>query len=160
LIQRSLRKTYRHWIEITKAIQQLHEMGQSLWLDNITRGLLTSGMLRRYIQEFSITGLTSNPTIFAFTGDEVLTMPPERLPKVWPSGALPRVDLEAFNRLFADCCHKTAIVRQDETLGVAGDTCQLLHAWRPTAPPDDGGGHVRGHVRGHAGREVYDGLAE
>jgi transaldolase len=39
-------------------------MGQSLWLDNITRGLLMSGTLRRYIQEFSVTGLTSNPTIF------------------------------------------------------------------------------------------------
>jgi transaldolase len=47
-----------------KATQTLHEMGQSLWLDNITRGLLTSGALRRYIDEFSITGLTSNPTIF------------------------------------------------------------------------------------------------
>jgi hypothetical protein len=39
-------------------------MGQSLWLDNITRGLLTSGTLRRYIQEFSVSGLTSNLTIF------------------------------------------------------------------------------------------------
>ena len=47
-----------------KATQKLHEIGQSLWLDNITRGLLTSGTLRRYIQEFSVTGLTSNPTIF------------------------------------------------------------------------------------------------
>jgi transaldolase len=47
-----------------KATQKLHEMGQSLWLDNITRGLLTSGTLRRYIQELSVTGLTSNPTIF------------------------------------------------------------------------------------------------
>ena len=47
-----------------KATQKLHEMGQSLWLDNITRGLLTSGTLHRYIQEFSVTGLTSNPTIF------------------------------------------------------------------------------------------------
>jgi len=47
-----------------KATQTLHEMGQSLWLDNITRGLLTSGTLHRYIQDFSITGLTSNPTIF------------------------------------------------------------------------------------------------
>ncbi|HUY35664.1 MAG TPA: transaldolase [Pirellulales bacterium] len=47
-----------------KATQQLHEMGQSLWLDNITRGLLTRGTLRRYIEEFSVTGLTSNPTIF------------------------------------------------------------------------------------------------
>jgi transaldolase len=46
------------------ATQRLHEAGQSLWLDNITRRLLTSGALRRYIDEFSITGLTSNPTIF------------------------------------------------------------------------------------------------
>jgi transaldolase len=47
-----------------KATQSLHELGQSLWLDNITRGLLRSGTLERYIQEFSVTGLTSNPTIF------------------------------------------------------------------------------------------------
>ena len=47
-----------------KATQKLHEIGQSLWLDNITRGLLTTGTLRRYIQELSVTGLTSNPTIF------------------------------------------------------------------------------------------------
>ena len=46
------------------ATEKLHDVGQSLWLDNITRGLLTSGTLRRYIEEFSITGLTSNPTIF------------------------------------------------------------------------------------------------
>src|ERR1700756_670776 len=42
----------------------LHNLGQSLWLDNITRDLLNSGMLQRYIDEFSVTGLTSNPTIF------------------------------------------------------------------------------------------------
>ncbi|MEO8333167.1 MAG: transaldolase [Gallionella sp.] len=47
-----------------KATQQLHDLGQSLWLDNITRELLTSGTLARYINELSITGLTSNPTIF------------------------------------------------------------------------------------------------
>src|SRR5271169_891822 len=47
-----------------KATQQLHDLGQSLWLDNITRELLTSGTLGRYISEFSVTGLTSNPTIF------------------------------------------------------------------------------------------------
>ena len=46
------------------ATQQLHDLGQSLWLDNITRVLLTSGTLSRYIREFSVTGLTSNPTIF------------------------------------------------------------------------------------------------
>lgn len=46
------------------ATRQLHDLGQSLWLDNITRGLLTSGTLRRYIDGLSVTGLTSNPTIF------------------------------------------------------------------------------------------------
>ena len=44
--------------------RQLHDLGQSLWLDNITRELLDNGTLRRYIDEFSVTGLTSNPTIF------------------------------------------------------------------------------------------------
>jgi transaldolase len=47
-----------------KPTQQLHELGQSIWLDNITRALLTSGTLKRYIDELSVTGLTSNPTIF------------------------------------------------------------------------------------------------
>src|SRR6476659_9201597 len=47
-----------------KATQKLHNLGQSLWLDNITRDLLTSGTLKRYIDELSLTGLTSNPTIF------------------------------------------------------------------------------------------------
>ena len=46
------------------ATRQLHETGQSLWLDNITRGLLDSGTLGRYVREFAVTGLTSNPTIF------------------------------------------------------------------------------------------------
>jgi transaldolase len=47
-----------------KATKKLHELGQSIWLDNITRDLLTSGTLQRYIDELSLTGLTSNPTIF------------------------------------------------------------------------------------------------
>ena len=47
-----------------KATQLLHNLGQSLWLDNITRDLLTSGTLKSYIDELSVTGLTSNPTIF------------------------------------------------------------------------------------------------
>ena len=46
------------------ATAKLHDIGQSLWLDNITRELLTTGALRRYIDTFSVTGLTSNPTIF------------------------------------------------------------------------------------------------
>ena len=44
--------------------QDLHNLGQSLWLDNITREMLDDGTLRRYIDELSVTGLTSNPTIF------------------------------------------------------------------------------------------------
>jgi transaldolase len=47
-----------------KATDLLHNLGQSLWLDNITRDLLASGTLKRYIDELSVTGLTSNPTIF------------------------------------------------------------------------------------------------
>jgi len=47
-----------------KPTQTLNGIGQSLWLDNITRDLLTSGTLKRYIDEFAVTGLTSNPTIF------------------------------------------------------------------------------------------------
>ena len=46
------------------ATQRLHDLGQSLWLDNITRDLLNSGTLQRYVDEWSVTGLTSNPTIF------------------------------------------------------------------------------------------------
>jgi transaldolase len=47
-----------------KATRILHDLGQSLWLDNITRGLLRTGVLRRFIDESCVTGLTSNPTIF------------------------------------------------------------------------------------------------
>jgi transaldolase len=50
---------------MNKHTRQLHDMGQRLWLDHISRALLRSGTLQRYISEFSITGLTSNPTIFA-----------------------------------------------------------------------------------------------
>ena len=47
-----------------KPTRQLHDLGQSLWLDNITRELLDNGILHRYIEDLSITGLTSNPSIF------------------------------------------------------------------------------------------------
>jgi transaldolase len=47
-----------------KPTQRLHELGQSLWVDNITRTMLDDGTLERYIDELSVTGLTSNPTIF------------------------------------------------------------------------------------------------
>src|SRR5262245_50244547 len=44
--------------------QRLHELGQSLWLDNLTRKLLEGGTLARYVRDLAVTGLTSNPTIF------------------------------------------------------------------------------------------------
>src|SRR5260370_30108281 len=47
-----------------KVTKRLHDLGQSLWLDNITREILDNDTLRRYMDEFSVTGLTSNPTIF------------------------------------------------------------------------------------------------
>ena len=47
-----------------KATETLHERGQSLWLDNITRAMLNSGKIQRYIDDYSVTGLTSNPSIF------------------------------------------------------------------------------------------------
>lgn len=47
-----------------KATQELRDLGQSLWLDNITRNMLRTGLLDRYINEYAVTGLTSNPTIF------------------------------------------------------------------------------------------------
>src|SRR6185437_3675495 len=49
---------------LVKPTETLYRSGQSLWLDNITRGLLTNGVLARYIRELSVTGLTTNPTIF------------------------------------------------------------------------------------------------
>jgi transaldolase len=47
-----------------KPTEELHELGQSLWIDNITRSMLDDGTLQRYVDELSVTGLTSNPTIF------------------------------------------------------------------------------------------------
>jgi transaldolase len=59
-----LNKKTREVVSTMKATEALHNLGQSIWLDNITRDLLTSGTLKRYIDEWSVTGLTSNPTIF------------------------------------------------------------------------------------------------
>src|SRR5499426_2703394 len=62
--ERDVLKSGRDRGDDMKATRILHDLGQSLWLDNITRNLLRTGVLRRYIDEFSVTGLTSNPTIF------------------------------------------------------------------------------------------------
>ena len=47
-----------------RATTQLHDLGQSIWLDNITRAMLDSGQLQTYVDDYSVTGLTSNPSIF------------------------------------------------------------------------------------------------
>lgn len=49
---------------MTSPTRTLHDLGQSLWLDNITRAILDDGTIERYIEEYSVTGLTSNPSIF------------------------------------------------------------------------------------------------
>ena len=49
---------------MNSSTKKLHDLGQRIWLDNISRQLLTSGTLAHYISELSVTGLTSNPTIF------------------------------------------------------------------------------------------------
>src|SRR5580698_5364576 len=62
--QGKVRRTRGNRGDTMKATQLLHNVGQSIWLDNITRDLLNNGTLKRYIDELSVTGLTSNPTIF------------------------------------------------------------------------------------------------
>ena len=54
-----------------KATKTLHERGQSLWLDNITRSMLDDGTIQRYIDSYSVTGLTSNPSIYGSSGKSV-----------------------------------------------------------------------------------------
>jgi transaldolase len=71
-----------------KATQELRDLGQSLWLDNITRDMLDNGKLKNYINEFSVTGLTSNPTIFehAISGSKSYDAEIARLTKTGLSG--------------------------------------------------------------------------
>ena len=68
--------------------QELHKLGQSLWLDNITREILDNGTLRKYIDEFAVTGLTSNPTIFDEAIVTVIIWS-----DVWPIESVTRIDV-------------------------------------------------------------------
>ena len=69
-----------------KATEKLHQLGQSLWLDNITRTMLDDGTLEGYISDLSVTGLTSNPTIFdkAISGGDAYD---EQITELRSSGA-------------------------------------------------------------------------
>ena len=97
-----------------KPNQQLHELGQSLWLDNITRTMLREVTLKRYIDEFSVTGLTSNPTIFdkAISGTDAYEDSIKRLLDEGASGeelffALALEDLRDAADLFGDIHRRT-----------------------------------------------------
>jgi transaldolase len=97
-----------------KATAKLHELGQSLWLDNITRTMLDDGTLARYIDELSVTGLTSNPTIFdkAISGGDTYD---EQIAELAPRGLsteeiffeLAIADLRRATDLFADVHERT-----------------------------------------------------
>jgi transaldolase len=97
-----------------KANAKLHELGQSLWLDNITRTMLDDGTLARYIDELSVTGLTSNPTIFdkAISGGDTYD---EQIAELAPGGAsteeiffeLAIADLRRATDLFAPVHERT-----------------------------------------------------
>ena len=100
-----------------KATQQLHDLGQSLWLDNITRDILDNGTLKKYIDEFSVTGLTSNPTIFehAIAGSKSYDAEISRLLQKGLSGEdlffeLAVQDLTRAADLFAPIHERTATV--------------------------------------------------
>jgi transaldolase len=97
-----------------KPTGQLHELGQSLWLDNITRTMLEDGTLARYIDELSVTGLTSNPTIFdkAITGGDAYD---EQISELTEQGLSPEdiffavaiTDLQGAADLFAPVHEQT-----------------------------------------------------
>ena len=98
-----------------KATQELRDLGQSLWLDNITRDMLDNGKLENYINEFSVTGLTSNPTIFehAISGSKSYDAEIARLTKTGLSGEalffeLAVQDLTRAADLFASVHQRTA----------------------------------------------------
>jgi transaldolase len=98
-----------------KATQELRDLGQSLWLDNITRDMLDNGKLKNYIDEFSVTGLTSNPTIFehAISGSKSYDAEIARLTKTGLSGEalffeLAVQDLTRAADLFASVHQRTA----------------------------------------------------
>ncbi len=116
-----------------KPTRQLHDLGQRLWLDNITRELLDDGTLRRYIDELSITGLTSNPTIFdgAIGGGQAYDAGIREKARTEPSGerlfiALALEDLrraaDLFRPVFDASDHLDGWVSMEVSPLLAGDT--------------------------------------
>lgn len=102
-----------------KPTQKLHELGQSIWLDNITREMLDSGTLKRYIDEWSVTGLTSNPTIFDHAISKSSTYDASIREKVQAGKS---GDSIFFELAIEDLTHAAALFREvyDRTNGVDG----------------------------------------
>ncbi len=102
-----------------KPTQQLHDLGQSLWLDNITRTMLRDGTLAGYIDELSVTGLTSNPTIFdkAISGGDAYD---EQIAEVAPT--VETTEETFFELALADLRDATDLFRDvhERTAGVDG----------------------------------------
>ncbi len=155
-----------------KGTQKLHALGQSLWLDNITRDLLDRGTLKKYVDELSVTGLTSNPTIFdqaiknsaaydpaireklakGKSGEglffelalEDLTRAADVFRPVWDrtDGVDGWVSLEVSPLLAYDATSTIAAARE---LFAAGGTAEPLHQdpGDPAGPAGDRGGDLR-----------------
>ena len=102
-----------------KATQSLHNLGQSLWLDNITRNMLSTGTLRRYVNELSVTGLTSNPTIF----DQAIKNSSDYDAAIWKKLKEGRSGEDLFLELAIEDISAAADIFapiHDQTLGVDG----------------------------------------
>jgi transaldolase len=133
-----------------KPTEQLHDLGQSLWLDNITRTMLGDGTLRRYIDELSVTGLTSNPTIFdkAISGGEAYDQQIAEL-----SSELDSAEEIFFQLALADLRDATKLFGRvhERTVGVDG-FCSLEVS--PTLADDTQGTiEQAARLHGEAGRE-------
>ena len=117
-----------------KATQKLHDLGQSLWLDNITRDLLNSGTLKRYIDELSVTGLTSNPTIFdhAIKNSATYDDPIRQKVKAGRTGEELFFDLALEDLTRAPSCSGRSSTAP--TAWTAGSRWRSRRCW-PTTPP-------------------------
>ena len=118
-----------------KPTRQLHDLGQSIWLDNITRELLNSGTLKRYIDELSVTGLTSNPTIF----DHAIKNSTTYDAAIRESCASGKSGEELFLRAGAgglDAAPPTCSGRSTSapTASTAGSRWRCRRCWRTTPP--------------------------
>ena len=121
-----------------RATQLLYKLGQSIWLDNITRDLLDTGKLSRYIEEYSVTGLTSNPTIFerAIRNSPSYDAPFAKARRQSQRGHLFRMALDDLTRaadLFRPIHERTNTV--DGWVSLKSRRCLPMKPTKRSAPP-------------------------